>query len=732
MSKNNSLLNYWSAVPAPEARTTGSGKVSKPASAASASPNNHPLPLPRAATPPTNAVVISSGSPSSQSSSDDSFPPSPIRIAWQASSPPPQPALIRSGTAGGSSQARRSDSVVRDSDDDDDCDDGDDNDNDNDNAESLQAAVRFGQPLSSSCVSSYYSSIVVARSAAKTAAMPPSYPSSDSSSTPPHTKRRANTLLSSPLALRRIKQVRVARLPDPPKHKFDMKALLRHAEQDDATEAAVQRVSAAFAGPGSQQDGTSTGDGTANKSASAIAPSGKLSTFMIDSFISLSGEEAGLGLESSDPLASMNKDRLRRAFDRTGVAAVSEQWYFFKEHFVPSPVKKRPFPQKAAKDRWTMLKDATMRYDCFSTGLVRYAMEAADAPRLPDELFLWILDEASTETLPSLRDEYAGILCRCPEQVRRFVDAERLLLLFQKLGPRWESIDLTARLELVPAISRPYPGRDWTPLRSLLTLVATLAAEGALSLDAVRCASKILLRLGIDRLIEESLELLQTYQDAMRKLVLRVSASEWVDYCYDVGLSLYNSVQKPSLRWQVLVCLPTDLPACHELRRRLTAVFLFDDAERARQDPRRTAAAGQGGLARLAMRDDLVVTADTNYADLVALVNMLDVYVDDAGGEAVDGHTAAAEFDADVDELARRLQAIGRGIEATSGGHMSRLESKTALDRVQIRLTHAVRTRRPGRRNIFGPAGSGGGDASQSRQKDIRSFFQQQLAKKKT
>jgi hypothetical protein len=192
------------------------------------------------------------------------------------------------------------------------------------------------------------------------------------------------------------------------------------------------------------------------------------------------------------------------------------------------------------------------------------------------------------------------------------------------------------------------------------------------------------------------------------------------------------------------------------MRRRLASVLFFNDPERARQDPRRQLQLTQG-LAKLTVRDDLVLTSDTNFVDLAALVDMLGVFLDDVGREALLQRTAASKkstkaeteaaaaairvFDADIDSLVRRLKVIGHGIESTGGGHIAQLDSKTAFERLQIRLTHSVRIRPPGRKSIFdGPdtAKAVGGGVSadddargiQQKQQDIRNFFIQQLGKK--
>lgn len=510
--------------------------------------------------PTTDSSTASRGSrmsPESIPSSPDSFPPSPIQTHVFAKSQkenlaPPPPLKLGAGF---------SSREIRDSDEDD-FDSG--SDASGDSAESLRDAVRFSEPFRSLTTSASSTSLPAAgtgrASTGGVAAVSRTAPSSspnDSSSAPSVSKRRAAAaVLTPPMPVRRAKQARVGwqARNNVPKHKFDMKALLRHAEEESATERAVQRVAdlEAEAERKAQRE-KEEGEKRMRKVSSAPLLDG-----IFDSAAgsavgtpggSVSGGDGGGGGDNG-AFGSFNKERLRKALDRTEVAVVSESWYFFKEYFVPSPAKRRPFPQKAAAtgSRWAFLRDATMRQDFFMTGVVRKALASAGGnssvgigsssqsasqqtikePHLPDELFLWILSEACMDPLPALRTEYAAVLRCCPEQVRRFVDAERLLLLFQKLGPRWESIDLSTRLELVPTIHRPYPGRDWSPLRSLLSLVAALA--DCLSLETVSCAVKILLRLGIDRVVEETPDILQSYQEAVRKLVGRVPLADWNDF----------------------------------------------------------------------------------------------------------------------------------------------------------------------------------------------------------
>ncbi|CAK7270309.1 hypothetical protein SEPCBS57363_004038 [Sporothrix epigloea] len=493
-------------------------------------------------------------SPISINSSPDSFPPSPIHarttqdVSRQASLP--------SATSTSFSSLHRSlTDEIQDSDEDG---FGSGSDARSDSLELLHDVVHIDEPsqrqasLSSSSLSSVYVSETSVRRASS------STRHNSSSAAPSVTKRcAAAAVLTSPLPRRRVKQPRASwQVGPPPTHKFDMMALLRHAKQEDATDAAARRVSDIFAESKAKEIASMLGSrddpGGSNLSLGSAPLLDGLLNNSDDFDLEEGGESNGSSREGNVGIGSFNKDRLRKAFDRTEVAAVSESWYFFKEHFASSPAERRPFPQDAAapESRWAFLRDKAMRQDFFMMGVVRKAIAGARQTSvstdgdmdditsavqkvsrnscLPDEIFLWILDEAYTEAQPALCAEYTAVLGCCNEQICRLVDAERLVHMFQKLGPRWESIDLKTHLELVPAIHRPYPGRDWSLLCSVLRLVSTLA--GSLGMDALGCAVKILVRLGIDRVVEETPAIIHDYQEAVRKLVQRVSSADWDNF----------------------------------------------------------------------------------------------------------------------------------------------------------------------------------------------------------
>ncbi len=184
--------------------------------------------------------------------------------------------------------------------------------------------------------------------------------------------------------------------------------------------------------------------------------------------------------------------------------------------------------------------------------------------------------------------------------------------------------------------------------------------------------------------------------------------------------SLYRSVQRPSLRWQALECMPTSAPRPHELRRRLAIVFFFDDLPRAQQNPEQSFSI-RAVIHRL---DDpeFKVHKGTDHGDLAAMVRLLDVVVDDGGRPSLESLGAQLHFNADIDELAARLKVIFQQIDA-SPSVLSKLGSKMLLESIQQRLSLSVRTKRPPRPSLYDDARRKEDESLPRQQEYLKSFL---------
>ncbi len=279
-----------------------------------------------------------------------------------------------------------------------------------------------------------------------------------------------------------------------------MKALLKFAREDDAAEAAAEKT-AEMLRQNSQ------------------APEVKMTD----------ASDCVINMVEATTNDEEHRNKLMRAIERTDLTATDAQWYFFVPGDSPVRAPASRFPKRAASGIWSFLVDDETRPDYFHQGIVWLALkgEAAHKPSLPDELFLWLLNEVCREPLDSLRAQYIKVLAQSSEQIHRLVDPGHICLLFEKLHANPESVDLSATLETAPAVNDPYPDRNWCWLQSVLVLLDAIAEK--MNGSSLSYALKILLRLGIDPAVDETMDVLLLYRNAIRKLTSAVPRDHWND-----------------------------------------------------------------------------------------------------------------------------------------------------------------------------------------------------------
>jgi hypothetical protein len=87
---------------------------------------------------------------------------------------------------------------------------------------------------------------------------------------------------------------------------------------------------------------------------------------------------------------------------------------------------------------------------------------------LPDEIFLWILNELYSEPKDVLRSAYSNVLLASTEQVTRLVVPEAVQNMFQALGGSLTAVTVSEVIRPVQEIKTPYRRRDLAKLRSLV------------------------------------------------------------------------------------------------------------------------------------------------------------------------------------------------------------------------------------------------------------------------
>ncbi|KAI1259854.1 hypothetical protein F5Y18DRAFT_407950 [Xylariaceae sp. FL1019] len=366
----------------------------------------------------------------------------------------------------------------------------------------------------------------------------------------PSPHRRDPNIFSTPQAKRVASYGNVHRSPltlQPKRHKFDMKALISHTKEHERTEESVRQANALI----SEADGHSDAEDESGLEDDPKRFEEAAQNFLIDD------EDEG------------KVDKLRKAIKRTKEHSTRKQCYFFDAE-LPEKQAKHPFPAKTAKGPWKCLSQASSRRQAFIMSLPHNLLKLGQT--LPDELFLWLLEEVCTERNAELRMQYIDLVSLCDEQIGRLVTDMRLYGVLESMGgPKYarEHCKLKSTTEARPE----YLARDWSGLNAFLQLMEGLASslETASAISAVQ----LLLRLSLDPVVVSVVR--EGHMLAMKALIsnLALRRSRWDTACEAICSYVYENIPDLELRIlpiQVLSCFSSHII---DLRRRLATETLF-------------------------------------------------------------------------------------------------------------------------------------------------------------
>jgi hypothetical protein len=289
-------------------------------------------------------------------------------------------------------------------------------------------------------------------------------------------------------------------MPVPTKRNFDLKSLASHAEADRKTEASSKRIKAMQEASEKKENMTTLGghDATAKIKNSNIL------------------QDVVGGPEDGD----LNK--IARAVARTEATLTEQRWYFFDTQANPSKPQRMSFPTKSIPENLqNHFKDPNRRHQTFVSGFAEDMVSIGKA--LPDEIFLWMLDEICVESSEPLRVSYCNVLKQSPEQVYCLINPNVIRKMFERLGANPTRMTATEKIRPVPALAEPYGGRDWSKLRSLIKFFGMIAK----SLQPRTWVVSMLLRMSIDRMVLDNVDIFDLVQEAIIRLCKYVPDDAW-------------------------------------------------------------------------------------------------------------------------------------------------------------------------------------------------------------
>lgn len=315
---------------------------------------------------------------------------------------------------------------------------------------------------------------------------------------PKASRNQANNPHATPKAKRSAVQFHSSPLAIIPKHKYDLKALAKHARKDNATLASSARIDEArLLSIGKER---------------APTPRDVASASTIKGIVDADGTQ--------------DAHKVLRAVQRADSGQTHVRFLFFDADYTP-PEPSKP-PKEAMNAPWSLLTkgDARTREQNLASGVPHTILLRQGS--LPDSVFDWLLDELTIQKSGTVRKEYRNLIKSCPEQVERLLDADTVEKLLIQLGATDDIKQRDSELAVSMVENEPYNGRDWACLESFINLLGSCANH--MSIACVKYTMQILLRMTMDKLIIHNSNLLMAYEETIKQLALSIPLSDWASF----------------------------------------------------------------------------------------------------------------------------------------------------------------------------------------------------------
>ncbi|XMA09089.1 hypothetical protein WAI453_001880 [Rhynchosporium graminicola] len=284
----------------------------------------------------------------------------------------------------------------------------------------------------------------------------------------------------------------VSSMPVLSKKKFDLKSLVSHEQEDEAAEIRSKRYKAMMDEADIEDEDEHSPD---------PAKRGKFNHSALLESVVADGEEG-------------NAYRVARAIQRTEATVSEQRWYFFETGASQTKPERKPFPVAAVPPIWKdILVEPRMRQQTFVFGFAEDMVTMGQ--ELPDELFLWMLDEVSVEKRDPLRTSYLNVMRQSHDQIKRLITIDAIWSMFLRLGASPKS-NLVEIMRPVNKLRDPYPQRNWANLLSMIKFFAQIAK--LLGEKSRRYLIFMFLKMSMDRIVPENVDIQDSLQDSITQL----------------------------------------------------------------------------------------------------------------------------------------------------------------------------------------------------------------------
>jgi hypothetical protein len=277
-----------------------------------------------------------------------------------------------------------------------------------------------------------------------------------------------------------------------------MKSLIKQAENDKITEESAERINALLNNVSSARASTSAAGN------------------------SLDGNNDLLNFVSADADAAQSEDVIQ-ALKRTEATISEKRCYLFGN---VEDETQHVWPQSASNglEGWQdVMADSRQREKIILSGFAKDMCTIGDT--LPDEVFLWLLEDMCFQKRIDLRQAYCDCLLASPQQISRLIRPKIIKDLFSRLGGKGSTTDVNQKLQPVPVKENAYEGKDWTSLVAAITFLGRIADDLPASTKSYTLS--LLARLCADRVMLENANLIYAFQKSMEALSESIDRIPW-------------------------------------------------------------------------------------------------------------------------------------------------------------------------------------------------------------
>jgi len=397
--------------------------------------------------------------------------------------------------------------------------------------------------------------------------------------------------------------------------------------------------------------------------------------------------------------------RVAQAISRTEALEENLVWHFF--NIAPASGTRKNFPYDAMPIQgWkVLLRDSQKRQFAFTTGFVKRM--AADRQDLPAEMLDWLLSEICYEEREDLLHAYVETLVASAEHLEVVLTTGKIQELFKILGARRDAIEADTSVHPESSFNNT-SNRVPFQLQWLLRFLEGLAPS--LSNEARSYVIQLLTRLCLDDTVCRDGQIQLLVERTLTSLFDSISETELESTLSAVSRMHYETITSPILRNQLISALPRCSQRTHLFRRRLSLSFALETSQHI-EKPMANSKLTDHILLNLTKSPLFRISPSTNYRVLSARFTMLDVAIDAGFSDFAwyRGSTQPSreeremekQFNVGVDMLAQEIRETMARIVDAGMTSLRRTEAKAAAQRLEQRLTCAVRTREKAARDWF-------------------------------